>query len=86
VWLTERPTAGGRFAAMTIVLEAHRDEDDHRPRRLQGARPVLSHHEGLKGIANASSTCCIFDYIITVPGYPRRVEGRKAIAELYRPY
>ena len=28
----------------------------------------------------------IFDYIITTPGYPRRVEGRKAVAELYRPY
>jgi len=28
----------------------------------------------------------IFDYIITTPGYPRRVEGHKAVAELYRPY
>ena len=28
----------------------------------------------------------IFDYIITIPGYPRHVEGRQAIAELYRPY
>ena len=28
----------------------------------------------------------IFEYIITTPGYPRRVEGRKAVAELYRPY
>jgi len=28
----------------------------------------------------------VFDYIITVPGYPRHVEGRKAVAELYRPY
>jgi hypothetical protein len=28
----------------------------------------------------------IFDYFITTPGYPRRVEGRKAVAELYRPY
>jgi ketosteroid isomerase-like protein len=28
----------------------------------------------------------IFEYIITVPGYPRRVEGRQAVAELYRPY
>jgi hypothetical protein len=28
----------------------------------------------------------IFDYIITTPGYPRHVEGRKAVAELYRPY
>jgi ketosteroid isomerase-like protein len=28
----------------------------------------------------------VFEYIITVPGYPRRVEGRQAVAELYRPY
>jgi len=28
----------------------------------------------------------VFDYIITVPGYPRHVEGRQAIAQLYRPY
>ena len=28
----------------------------------------------------------IVDYVITVPGYPRRVEGRDAVAELYRPY
>ena len=28
----------------------------------------------------------IVDYVITVPGYPRRVEGRHAEAELYRPY
>jgi hypothetical protein len=28
----------------------------------------------------------IFDYIITTPGYPRGVQGRKAVAELYRPY
>jgi ketosteroid isomerase-like protein len=27
-----------------------------------------------------------FEYIITVPGYPRLVEGRNAVAELYRPY
>lgn len=26
------------------------------------------------------------DYVITAPGYPRRVEGRAAVAELYRPY
>ena len=28
----------------------------------------------------------IVDYVITVPGYPRRVEGRDAVAELYRSY
>ncbi len=28
----------------------------------------------------------VFEYIITVPGYPRRVAGRQAVAELYRSY
>ena len=28
----------------------------------------------------------VFDYIITTPGYPRHVQGRRAVAELYRPY
>jgi ketosteroid isomerase-like protein len=28
----------------------------------------------------------VFEYVITVPGYPRRVEGRQAVAKLYRPY
>jgi ketosteroid isomerase-like protein len=26
------------------------------------------------------------DYAVTVPGYPRHIEGRAAVAELYRPY
>ena len=28
----------------------------------------------------------VFEYIITVPGYPRQVQGRAAVAELYRRY
>lgn len=28
----------------------------------------------------------VFEFVITVPGYPHRVEGRRAVAELYRPY
>jgi ketosteroid isomerase-like protein len=28
----------------------------------------------------------IFEYVVSVPGYPRRVEGRRAVAELYRGY
>jgi ketosteroid isomerase-like protein len=28
----------------------------------------------------------VFEYVIATPGYPRRVEGRDAVAELYRPY
>jgi len=48
--------------------------------------------KGLDGIADGGhffdllAEDVIFDYIITTPGYPRRVEGRKAVAELYRPY
>jgi uncharacterized protein len=28
----------------------------------------------------------VVDYVITVPGYPRQVQGRQAVAEMYRPY
>src|ERR1700722_7633889 len=48
--------------------------------------------KGLDGIADGGhffdllAEEVIIDYIITIPGYPRRVEGRKAVAELYRPY
>src|SRR5260370_23784994 len=48
--------------------------------------------KGLEGIAEGGhffdllAEDVIFDYIITVPGYPKRVKGRKAVAELYRPY
>ena len=48
--------------------------------------------EGPDGIADGGhffdllAEDVIFDYIITTPGYPRHVEGRKAVAELYRPY
>ena len=28
----------------------------------------------------------VIEYVVTVPGYPARVEGRAAIAELYRSY
>src|SRR5437763_4896362 len=48
--------------------------------------------QGLDGLADGGhffdllAEDVIVDYIITTPGYPRRVEGRKAVAELYRPY
>jgi ketosteroid isomerase-like protein len=47
---------------------------------------------GLDGIADGGhffdllAEDVIFDYIITTPDYPRHVEGRTAVAELYRPY
>jgi uncharacterized protein len=48
--------------------------------------------EGLDGVAEGGhffdllAEDVVFDYIITTPCYPRHVEGRKAVAELYRPY
>jgi uncharacterized protein len=48
--------------------------------------------QGLHGLADGEhffdllAEDVIFDYIITIPGYPRHIEGRQAVAELYRPY
>src|SRR5260370_3907812 len=48
--------------------------------------------KGLDGVADGRhffdllAEDVIFDYIITTPDYPRHVEGRKTVAELYRPY
>jgi hypothetical protein len=48
--------------------------------------------QGLDGLAGPGhffdllAEDAVFEYVITVPGYPRRVEGRTAVAELYRPY
>src|SRR6202022_2511375 len=48
--------------------------------------------KGLDGIADGPhffellAEEATFDFIITVPGYPRHVVGRQAVAELYRPY
>jgi uncharacterized protein len=47
---------------------------------------------GLEGIADGEhffdllAKDVVFDYVITTPGYPKHVEGREAVAELYRPY
>ena len=68
-------------------------KSNQRRRRFQGARPVLSdYQQGLAGVADGGhffdllAEDVIFDYIITIPGYPRHIEGRNAVAELYRPY
>jgi ketosteroid isomerase-like protein len=48
--------------------------------------------QGLDGLADGGhffdllAADVVFDFIITTPGYPRHVEGRQAVAELYRPY
>ena len=48
--------------------------------------------EGLNGLADGDNFFdlladgVVFEYVITVPGYPRYVVGRSAVAELYRPY
>jgi ketosteroid isomerase-like protein len=48
--------------------------------------------EGLAGLVDGGhffdllAEDVIFDFVISVPGYPRRVEGRRAVADLYRGY
>ena len=48
--------------------------------------------EGVAGLADGEhffdllAEDVVVEYVITVPGYPRRVEGRQAVAGLYRPY
>ena len=48
--------------------------------------------EGLKGFADGEdffdmlADDVVFEYVISVPGYPRRVEGRQNIIDLYSDY
>ncbi|MCE7010249.1 nuclear transport factor 2 family protein [Kibdelosporangium philippinense] len=48
--------------------------------------------EGLKGKVDGEqffdllADDIVTEFVVTVPSYPRRVEGRDALAELYRPY
>jgi ketosteroid isomerase-like protein len=48
--------------------------------------------EGLEGLADGEdyfdllSDDVVFEYVISVPGYPRRVEGRQNVIDLYRGY
>ena len=48
--------------------------------------------EGLIGLAEGEdyydllAEDVVFEYVITVPGYPRRVEGRQGIIDLYSDY
>ena len=48
--------------------------------------------EGLRGLADGEdyfdllADDVVFEYVICVPGYPRRAEGRQAIIDLYSGY
>jgi ketosteroid isomerase-like protein len=48
--------------------------------------------EGLKGLVDGEdyfdllADDVVFEYVITVPGYPRRVEGRQGVIDLYSGY
>jgi len=48
--------------------------------------------EGLKGLVDGEdffdllADDVVFEYVISVPGYPRRADGRQHIIELYRDY
>lgn len=48
--------------------------------------------EGLDGLVDGEdyydllAEDVVFEYVITVPGYPRRIEGRQGIVDLYNDY
>jgi len=48
--------------------------------------------QGLSGLVDGEdffdtlAEDAVFEYVISVPGYPRRVVGREAVADLYRSY
>jgi uncharacterized protein len=48
--------------------------------------------EGLKGLADGEdyfdllAEDVVVEYVISVPGYPRRVDGRQSVVDLYRGY
>ncbi|MER5790839.1 nuclear transport factor 2 family protein [Streptomyces sp. NPDC001980] len=48
--------------------------------------------EGLAGLVDGEhffdilAEDVVTEYVVSVPGYPRRVEGRRAVADLYRNY
>ena len=48
--------------------------------------------QGLSGLVDGAdffdtlAEDAVFEYVISVPGYPRRVVGREAVADLYRSY
>ena len=48
--------------------------------------------DGLQGFADGEdffdllADDVVFEYVISVPGYPRRVQGRQAIIDLYSDY
>ena len=49
-------------------------------------------NEGLSGLVDGEhffdtiAADAVFEYVISVPGYPRRIVGRDAVAELYSGY
>ena len=48
--------------------------------------------DGLQGLVDGENFFellaedAVFEYVVSVPGYPRRVVGREAVADLYRGY
>ncbi|MFF7469004.1 nuclear transport factor 2 family protein [Streptomyces sp. NPDC008092] len=48
--------------------------------------------EGLAGLVDGEhffdllAEDVVTEYVVSVPGYPRRIEGRRAVADLYRDY
>lgn len=54
--------------------------------------PFCVIRQGLKGLVDGEdyfdlpADDVVFEYVISVPGYPRRVQGRQNVVDLYRGY
>ena len=59
-----------------------RRQGDRAPRRIRRRRGFVDDGHFFDLLAED----VIFEYVISVPGYPRLVEGRRAVADLYRDY
>jgi hypothetical protein len=85
--------AAGPAAGPGPEIRRWSHDGGQQPCRFPGPGPVLPViEEGAAGLADGEhfydlvAEDVVVECVITVPGYPRRVEGCQAVAELYRPY
>jgi uncharacterized protein len=74
-------TADLRMSTIEHVEDFHALDSFFRDHQGGVAGPVDGDH-----FFDLLSADVVFEFVVTVPGYRRRVDGRHAVAELYRPY
>ena len=90
------PTSFEAFAERHATAWTTKEDNDQVHRRqleLRCRRPFFRIiREGLEGLVDGEdyfdllADDVVFEYVISVPGYPRRVQGRQSIIDLYSGY